>query len=81
VSLVAEFLSTSTGKYDVEGKLEAYKERGDREIWIFDPDQRFLTAWRRRDDGGYDKLVVREGSISPVALPWVMISLDDVFAI
>jgi Uma2 family endonuclease len=30
VPLVAEYLSPSTGKYDVEGKLEAYKERGDR---------------------------------------------------
>jgi Uma2 family endonuclease len=81
VPLLSEFLSSSTGKYDVEGKLEAYKERGDREIWIFDPDHRFLTAWRRRDDGGYDNLVIREGNISPIALPGVVISLDDVFAL
>jgi Uma2 family endonuclease len=80
VPLLAEFLSPSTGKYDVEGKLEAYKERGDREIWIFDPDNRFLTAWRRREDGGYDSLVIHEGNLSPIALPWVVISLDDVFA-
>lgn len=80
VPLLAEFLSPSTGKYDVEGKLEAYQERGDREIWIFDPDHRFLTAWRRRDDGGYDSLIIREGTFSPIALPWVVISLDEVFA-
>jgi Uma2 family endonuclease len=80
VPLLAEFLSPSTGKYDVAGKLEAYKDRGDREIWIADPDSRLLTAWRRREDGDYDKLVVREGTILPIALPEVVISLEDILA-
>ncbi len=80
VPLLSEFLSPSTGKYDVEGKLDAYKARGDREIWIFDPESRSLTAWRRQDNGGYDTLRIREGNISPIALPWVVISLSDVFA-
>jgi Uma2 family endonuclease len=77
--LLAEFLSPSTGKYGVEGKLEAYKARGDREIWIVHPEMRTLTAWRRRDDGGYEELVIRGGSISPIALPEVVISLANIF--
>jgi Uma2 family endonuclease len=77
VPLVAEFLSPSTGKYDVEGKLEAYKERGDREIWIVHPDERWLTAWRRRPGGTYDDLMIRSGTISPIALPGVTIVLED----
>jgi Uma2 family endonuclease len=78
VPFVAEYLSPSTGKYDVEGKLEAYKERGDREIWIVHPDERWLTAWRRRPDGTYDDLLIRSGTISPIALPGITISLDDI---
>src|SRR5262249_3353905 len=78
VPLVAEFLSPSTGKYDVEGKLEAYKERRDREIWIVHPDERWLTAWRRRSDGTYDELTIRSGTISPIALPGISIALEDI---
>jgi Uma2 family endonuclease len=80
VPLLAEFLSPSTGRYDVEGKLEAYKARGDREIWIIHPELRTLTAWRRRDDGDYDNLIVRDGTISPIALPDAVIALEDILA-
>ena len=78
VPLLAEFLSPSTGKYDVEGKLLAYQARGDREIWIVHPQKRNLTAWRRRVDGSYEDLVISSGTISPVALPNVVISLNDI---
>jgi Uma2 family endonuclease len=78
VPLVAEYLSPSTGKYDVEGKLEAYKERGDREIWIVHPDDRWLTAWRRRPDGTYGELTIRSGTITPIALPTVTIPLEAI---
>jgi Uma2 family endonuclease len=78
VPLLSEFLSPSTGKYDVAGKLEAYKERGDREIWIVHPDERWLTAWRRRADGTYEELSIRSGTISPIALPGVTIALEDI---
>jgi Uma2 family endonuclease len=78
VPLVAEILSPSTGKYDVEGKLLAYQARGDREIWIIHPSRRTLTAWRRQPDGSYEKTVLRGGVISPVALPGVEIALDNI---
>jgi Uma2 family endonuclease len=79
VPLLSEFLSPFTGKYDVEGKLEAYKQRGDREIWIVHPVERWLTARRRRADGTYEELTIRSGTISPIALPGVTIALDDIF--
>jgi Uma2 family endonuclease len=78
VPLIAEFLSPPTGKYDVEGKLLAYRARGDREIWIVHPEERTLTAWRRRSDGSYEELVITGGTISPTALPNVVISLTDI---
>jgi Uma2 family endonuclease len=78
VPLIAEFLSPSTGKYDVEGKLRAYQARGDREIWLIHPEKWTLTAWRHRDDGTYDELVITGGTISPIALPWIQVSLEEI---
>lgn len=52
---VVEVWSRSTGDYDVESKLPAYRERGDLEIWRVHPYERTVTAWRRRPDGSYSE--------------------------
>ena len=77
--IVVEVWSPSTGDYDVEEKLRAYQERGDREIWRLHPFDHVLTAWRRRPDGGYDEAVFRGGTLTPAELPGVMIDLDALF--
>jgi len=74
--LVVEVWSPSTGGYDVDAKLPEYRRRGDQEIWRLHPRERTLTAWRRRDDGGYDEAIYRGGIVEPIALPGVRIDLD-----
>lgn len=78
--LVVEIWSRSTGGYDIEEKLEVYKQRGDREIWFFHPYEQTLTALRRQPDGSYAESVLTEGVIRPVALPGVQIDLTSLFA-
>jgi Uma2 family endonuclease len=77
--LVVEVWSRSTGDYDVTEKLAAYKARGDAEIWFLHPYQRTLTSWVRQPDGTYEERIYREGLVSPVALPGVVIDLGVLF--
>ena len=77
--LVVEILSPSTGDYDVDAKLPAYRERGDWEIWRIHPYEHTLTAWRRQPDGAYTAQVYRSGTVQPVALPGVTVDLDALF--
>jgi Uma2 family endonuclease len=77
--LVAEVWSRSTGDYDVAEKLAVYQQRGDREIWYVHPYERTVTVWRRLPDGTYEETLYREGVISPVALPGVVIDLAALF--
>jgi Uma2 family endonuclease len=77
--LVAEVWSPSTGRYDVRVKLREYQARGDVEIWLIQPYERTLTAWRRQPDGGYSETVFTGGVVEPVALPGVAIELAALF--
>jgi Uma2 family endonuclease len=77
--LVVEIWSPSTGRRDLETKLQRYREQGHREIWFIHPFERTLTAWRLQPDGGYSETVVSSGSVRPVALPGVTIDLDLLF--
>ena len=78
--LVVEVWSPSTGDYDNATKLQAYQERGDREIWLLHPMDRTLIAWRRQPDGSYVEALFREGTISLLAVPGVTVDLDGLFA-
>jgi Uma2 family endonuclease len=76
---VAEIWSPSTGSYDVDTKLPAYRERGDEEIWRLHPFERSLRIWRRQPDGGYAEQQVMGGIVRLHALPDVAIALDELF--
>ena len=76
---VVEVWSPSTGLYDVDEKIPEYLKRGDLEVWRLHPYERTLTAWRRREDGGYDESIQRGGVVHPVGLPNVTIDLDELF--
>jgi Uma2 family endonuclease len=78
--LVVEVWSRSTGDYDVREKLEEYKRRGDREIWLLHPYERTLTAWRRQADGSYEEHHQSSGEARPVALPSVTVNLEALFS-
>ncbi|CAA9536892.1 MAG: hypothetical protein AVDCRST_MAG59-399 [uncultured Thermomicrobiales bacterium] len=77
--LVVEVWSRSTGEYDRSVKLQAYRERGDAEIWLLDPYQRTLTRWLRQADGTYAEETFAGGTVAPAALPGVVVDLDALF--
>lgn len=78
--LVVEAWSPSTGDYDVMTKLPDYQARGDTEIWLLHPYERWLRAWRRQADGSYIELAFTgDAAIEPVALPGVQIALPALF--
>jgi Uma2 family endonuclease len=74
--LVVEVWSPSTGTYDIETKLQGYRERGDAEIWFIQPYERTLTAWRRQPDDSYAEATYRGGGVPVASLPGVVIDLD-----
>jgi Uma2 family endonuclease len=79
--LVVEVWSPSTGRYDLEVKLMAYKERGDEEIWYIHPRDRSLTTWRKQRDGNYAESLHRGGIVSVASLPGVIIDLDRLLSL
>ncbi len=78
--LIVEVWSPSTGERDRSEKLEAYRKRGDLEIWLIHPYERWLRAWRRRADGAYaEALYTGDAVIEAAALPGVHIALARLF--
>ncbi len=80
VPVVVEVWSPSTGDYDVGEKLPEYQRRGDAEIWLIHPYERWLKAWRRQADGMYAEALFTSGTVEPLALPGVRIELMRLFA-
>jgi len=74
--LVVEVWSRTTGAYDFATKLQAYRARGDAEIWFIHPYERTLTTWRRQADGSYVEETSRGGNVAVASLPGVSIDLD-----
>ena len=74
--LVVEVWSPSTGHYDLTAKLEAYRARGDFEVWLIHPVEGTLTAWRKQPDGSYSEEIFRGGIVAVASLPGVTIDLD-----
>jgi Uma2 family endonuclease len=75
--LVVEVWSRTTGHYDFAVKLQAYRERGDEEIWYIHPYEQTLTAWLKQPDGSYLEELHRGGSVQVRSLPGVTIDFDD----
>ncbi len=76
---VAEVWSPTTGEYDVTGKLAAYQQRGDAEIWLLHPFEHSLDAWRRAPDGSYSATRHTGGRVELSAIPGVTIDMDALF--
>ena len=77
---VAEVWSRSTGEYDVDEKLPAYRERGDLELWRIHPYDKTVIAWRRQPNGSYVESHYGRSGMAPVeSLPGVRIDLDRLF--
>jgi Uma2 family endonuclease len=74
--LVVEVWSRSTATYDLATKLQAYRDRGDAEIWFSHPYERTLTTWRRQADGRYVEETYRGGVVAIASLPGLSIDLN-----
>src|SRR5262249_49519908 len=61
--LAVEVLSPSNRDYDLEEKRPIYQSHGIKEIWLIDPDQRFVIVDRRGLRGKYRSLEVSEGRV------------------
>jgi Uma2 family endonuclease len=80
VPLIVEVWSPSTGAYDHDVKLADYRARGDAEVWLIHPYERWLRAWRRQPDGSY--VETRYGGdavVEPASLPGVRLELGRLF--
>jgi Uma2 family endonuclease len=77
---IAEVWSRSTGGYDIDRKLPAYRARGDLEIWRIHPYERTVVAWRRGTDGEYTESRYTEGEVAIDSLPGVVIDVGRLFA-
>jgi Uma2 family endonuclease len=76
---VVEVWSPSTGMYGIDHRLPGYQARGDQEIWRVHPFDRMVTVWRRRPDGSYEQVELRNGKVPLFALPGVSVDLDALF--
>ncbi len=74
--LVVEIWSPSTGRYNQATKLEAYRQRGDLEIWYIQPYERTPTVWRKQPDGSNFEDLYRRGVVPVASLPGVVIDFD-----
>jgi len=79
--LVVEVWSSSTGDYDVDTKLPEYQRRGDIEIWRIQPYERTLTVWHRQPDGTYHESLHTTGTIELLALPGIVVNIDQLFVV
>ena len=79
VPFVAEVWSPSTGDYDVTDKLPIYQARGDAEIWLIHPFERWVRAFLREAGGSYREQRMSTGRVSLSAVPGVTIDLDELF--
>jgi Uma2 family endonuclease len=59
-NLVVEVLSSSTAKFDRQGKYQAYEQHGVTEYWIVDPVYEVLEVWNLGDNGRY----IRQGAFA-----------------
>ena len=79
--LVGEIWSPSTGAFDATEKIPEYQARGDREIWLLHPTDRWVRRWVQQPDGSYAESLHRGGRVVPAFLPRVTIDLDALFAL
>ncbi len=78
---VAEVLSPSTGRHDRVVKIPVYERAGVPEVWLIDPAERRLSAYRL-EGGRYGPAQVQglRGTTSIAAVPGVSIDWDRLSA-
>jgi Uma2 family endonuclease len=80
--MIAEILSPSTTRYDVNDKFALYERSGVREYWLVEPSGRAVTVYLLQENGKYDNGRIYEDETDnvPVAvLDGLTIAWQDIF--
>ncbi|MDQ6700858.1 MAG: Uma2 family endonuclease [Acidobacteriota bacterium] len=76
---IAECLSPSNRKGQIERLREDYESINVPELWFIDPRSRTLTIFLLERNSLVAKRTVENGVISPVRLPQVNVNIDDLW--
>jgi Uma2 family endonuclease len=79
--IVIEILSPGNSHKEVKLKFELYEEAGVKEYWIVYPDEENIAVFILTPEGKYDgaKLYAGKDKIHSVAVPGLIIQLNDIF--
>ena len=79
---VAEILSPSTAKKDLNEKYRLYEKHGVREYWVVDPDARAIHAWKLKERGrfGQESLYAEGEAVASTVLEGFVIESKELFA-
>lgn len=79
---IIEILSSSTSSKDLNEKFDVYEEAGVKEYWVVHPQEQTLLIYTLNASGKYEGILkpyIRTDRVSPLTLPGLTISLEDVF--
>ena len=77
--IIAEVLSPSTRRQDLEIKRRRYERAGVLEYWIADPDNDTLTVYALRG-GRYETVPVIDGRVASTVVPGLVVEITPLFA-
>jgi Uma2 family endonuclease len=78
-NLVVEILSRPTARRDRTEKLQIYERNGVDEYWIVDPDERAVVVFVLHGDRYDPGTSVTQGPIPSVALPDLLLAVEEIF--
>ncbi len=79
---IIEILSSGTSSKDLREKFDVYEDAGVKEYWVVHPQEQTLLIYTLNTNGKYEgtlKPYVRTDRVSPLTLPGLTLSLEDVF--
>lgn len=79
--LLAIEVSDTTLAFDKGLKADVYARAGIRELWVLDVNRREVVVHRQPERDGYLRILTLSGeaSVSPIALPSVSLTVDELF--
>jgi Uma2 family endonuclease len=79
---VIEILSPYTSRRDMAEKRSLYERHGVREYWIVDPGNKYVHAYRRREDGRYGdpEVFLGAATITSTVCPGFTLAIGELFA-
>ncbi len=79
---IIEILSSGTSSKDLREKFDVYEDAGVKEYWVVHPQEQTLLIYTLNANGKYEgtlKPYIRTDRVSPLTLPGLTLSLEEVF--